>query len=524
MRGPYFSRQLFMIGNHILLIAYLCIMWGSGFSIGNENAMHVCLLSLIFFDATYISYKNIKNSPVLNHFAYLQVLIGWQFVMSLFISNVFSKAVSVLLLPICLYQAIYFLQAFVFQSSSYQGKKGFLLMMKMICTFSTICVFLSSKAFALSFLIQSFAALVGVVIIGILHRKRITFFIKSQKKELFISLLFVLLPFACYVAVFYNSSEYLSQMGSYLAVFVTFVSVHSIVFQYHPEQERFFVLKKRAVLSLALIGTVGVVGVGILFQIGLMAILLNVYVAVLLMLLFNLLLYIQISRCPKDFDNPVDRQHFYAYSLEQIKREEALKKDFSNYLHDNVLQDLLSIKNLLGKAERPEVQKLLNDTLSELTASLRSQMQMYHPTLLKSLTLKGNIQNLLDSLTARYASLHIQFDCSDTFFLVEPYNTLIYRIIQELITNVLKHAKASEVQLLLVLEHDMIILKLSDDGIGYKRPADSELSHRGLNSIQEQVRLLNGKMSIQSTPGYGTKITISIPMKGEISYESFINR
>ena len=524
MKDPYFSRQLFMIGNHILLIVYLCIMWGCGLSVGTENTMHVFLLSLLFFDAAYISYKNIKNSPVLNHFAYLQVLLGWQFVMSLFISNVFSNAASILLLPICLYQAIYFLQAFVFQSSNYQGQKGFLLVMKIICTVSTVSVFLSSRAFALSFLIQSMVALGGVIIIGILHHKRVVFFIKSQKKELLISAIFVLLPFACYVAVFYNNAEYLSQMGSYLTVFVPFVSVHRIVFQYHPEQERFVALKKWAVLSLAIVGIVGVIGIGILFQIGLTAILLNVYVAVLLILLFNLLLYIQISRSPKDFDNPVDRQHFYAYSLEQIKREEALKKDFSNYLHDNVLQDLLSIKNLLGKAERPEVQKLLNDTLSELTASLRSQMQVYHPALLKSLTLKGNIQNLLDTLTASHTSLHIQFDCSDTFFLVEPYNTLVYRIIQELITNVLKHAKASKVQLLLTLERDMIILKVSDDGIGYIRPADSEFSHRGLNSIQEQVRLLNGEMNIQSAPGHGTKITIAIPMKGENSYESFIDR
>lgn len=524
MKDTYLSRQLFIIGNHILLIAYLCIMWGSGLSIENENSMHVFLLSLLFFDAAYISYKNIKNSPVLNHFVYLQILLGWQFVMSLFISNAFSNAVSILLLPICLYQAIYFLQAFVFQSSSYQGQKVFLLVMKITCAVSTVCVFFSSQAFALSFLIQSIVALGGVTIIGALHHKRIAFFIKSQKKDLLISALFVLLPFACYVAVFYNDAEYLSQMGSYLTVFVPFVSVHSIVFQYHPEQERFFTLKKGAVHLLAILGIAGVIGVGILFQIGLTAILLNIYVAVLLILLFNLLLYIQIIRSQKDFDNPVDRHHFYAYSLEQIKREEELKTDFANYLHDNILQDLLSIKNLLGKAERPEVQKLLNDTLSKLTVSLRSQMQVYHPTLLKSLTLKGNIQNLLDTLTAGHTSLHIQFDCSDTFFLVEPYNILIYRIIQELVTNVLKHAEASNIQLLLTMKQDMIILKVSDDGVGYKRPEDSVFPHRGLNSIQEQVRLLNGEMRIQSAPGHGTKITIAIPMKGETSYESFIDR
>ncbi len=66
-------------------------------------------------------------------------------------------------------------------------------------------------------------------------------------------------------------------------------------------------------------------------------------------MLSNLLLYRQVCRQTENPCGPIDRQHFYEYSLQQIKREEDLRKDFSNYLHDDVLQDLLSVKNLLKR-------------------------------------------------------------------------------------------------------------------------------------------------------------------------------
>ncbi len=58
-------------------------------------------------------------------------------------------------------------------------------------------------------------------------------------------------------------------------------------------------------------------------------------------------------------------------------------------MHDNILQNLLSIKNMLCKAEQPEIRRLLLDTLTELNASIRFQMQTYHPNLVKKSDLKG---------------------------------------------------------------------------------------------------------------------------------------
>lgn len=166
---------------------------------------------------------------------------------------------------------------------------------------------------------------------------------------------------------------------------------------------------------------------------------------------------------------------------------------------------------MIRKAEQPEVKQLLLDTLTELNSSIRSQMQSYHPTLIKSLTLKENIQSLLDSLSDNNSAA-IRLDCDADIFLVEPYNMLVYRMIKELTTNALKHADATVIYVLLIQERGQITLKVTDNGKGFQPFTCQVGTHQGLSFIREQVSLLNGTMNIRPTVGGGTTITISMPM------------
>lgn len=178
---------------------------------------------------------------------------------------------------------------------------------------------------------------------------------------------------------------------------------------------------------------------------------------------------------------------------------------------------------MIRKAEQPEVKQLLLDTLTELNSSIRFQMQSYHPTLIKSLTLKENIQSLLDSLSENNSAT-IRLDCDADIFLVEPYNMLIYRMIKELTTNALKHSAATTISVLLIQENGRITLKVTDNGKGFQPFIHQTGTHQGLASIGEQVSLLNGTMNIKPAAGGGTTIAISMPMNGGDSYESFISR
>lgn len=522
MKKTYFSRQVILAVIQFGLVVYLCVMAYLGYSIETDNYIHFGMVFLFIADASYISYKNVQNNRALNHFVFLLLLSGWQFLFSLFENNTLSAFNATILLPINLFQATYFVQLFVFQASAYRYQKQFLIILSIACVSSVICYFVSQQLFAFAYMGQILLSLTGIFFTGIVHRKRIYFVLKSQKRELLISLCFVVLPFVCYIVAFYDKAAYLENMGSYFIVMLCFVSIHNIVFQYHTQQEKFYALTIGKTVFLFLVGSICFLFTAYLFRIGYMVLLVFANIAILLISIFNLLLYWQICRQPKGFDNMADRQHFYAYSLSQFKREEALKKEFSNYLHDDILQDILAVKNLVRKANQPHVQQLLFDTLGALNASVRMQMQNYHPTLLKSLTLKENIQNLLDTLSENY-SITIYLECKDTVFLVEPYNVLIYRMIKELVTNALKHSEATDIRVLLIQEESNILLKVIDNGIGFEPCSHQYSMQQGLHSIQEQVCLLDGLMTIQSAPNSGTQITIIIPMKGDESYESFIS-
>jgi two-component system secretion system sensor histidine kinase SalK len=218
---------------------------------------------------------------------------------------------------------------------------------------------------------------------------------------------------------------------------------------------------------------------------------------------------------------------FYAHNLIQIAKEEEIKKDFSNYLHDEVLQDLLSIKNMIKKSNKPEVQEIIIKTLDNLNISIRDQMHEYHPTILKALTLKENLHSLLETVEQTYCTknITISFVCDDKLFLVEPYNLIVYRTLKELVTNAFKHSKCSQIKIFLSQEKEKIKLIVEDNGIGLQTSEQHmSNSHKGLYSIHEQVLYLNGEITITDKKPSGLCVIIRLPMKGEDSYQYFINR
>ena len=95
----------------------------------------------------------------------------------------------------------------------------------------------------------------------------------------------------------------------------------------------------------------------------------------------------------------------------------------------------------------------------------------------------------------------------------------LYRLIQEGLVNIKKHAAASHVTIRLVAAFPNIILRIDDDGIGFdvqKRMATITKEKRmGIRSMEQRIKLLKGEMEIQSKPNKGTKISINFPYKGK---------
>lgn len=520
VKRKYMVRQGLMILNQLFLIVFLCVMNTVGAKIPAENTVHIVLLTLLFFDGYYISGKNLKGNPVLSQFAILLVVFGWHFGLSLFSAYPLADAASIVILPICLYQLVNFVQAFLFQGANYKGRKLFLSGIAAICFTATISFFFDRVWFYALYNIQFIVSFGWCIAISAIHHKRVWFVLRSQRKQLLFSVIFVLLPFICYTAVFSKKENYVEQMGLYLIVILTFVSIHSIIFRV-KSQKPFFTLSWPITAIFLFMCIASFVLLVWLFGLPILTAITLLYLLVFCGLIYRLLLFWKASKSDNYASDTVPS--FYEYTVAQLKHEEALRKEFTNYLHDDILQDILSMKNLLHKAGQPEVQRLLDDTLRKLTSSIRSQMQAYHPKLLKNLTFKENLQSVLDSIT-NDSNTTVALECKDDIFLVEPYTMLICRFARELTVNALKHSHATRIEVKLQQEHDMIALQVSDNGDGFSVTADNPSPHHGLSSINEQVTFLNGHMTIKANPEGGTNVDIRIPMKGDESYASFVGR
>ena len=103
-------------------------------------------------------------------------------------------------------------------------------------------------------------------------------------------------------------------------------------------------------------------------------------------------------------------------------------------------------------------------------------------------------------------------------------NISVFRIVQEALTNVVKHAEARNVSVRLFASgsHDALVLEIEDDGCGF----DAARARRGLGlvGIEERVRAIGGSLRLAAAPGRGTRFEIIIPFKQEKSHEHTVHQ
>lgn len=200
-----------------------------------------------------------------------------------------------------------------------------------------------------------------------------------------------------------------------------------------------------------------------------------------------------------------------------LTREEERRR-LARELHDSVSQALYGI-SLGAHAARtalerdPEhVAEPLDYILSLSDAALAEMRALIFELRPESLETEG----LVAALTKQAAALQARHELNIvTTFCDEPDLPLqvkedLYRIAQEAMHNTVKHAHASHVNLHLTQVVDVVMLEVSDDGVGFDTMA-SFPGHLGLQSMRERITNLGGAFDIESTPGAGTRIYVSIP-------------
>ena len=198
-----------------------------------------------------------------------------------------------------------------------------------------------------------------------------------------------------------------------------------------------------------------------------------------------------------------------------IDAEEREKTRIARDLHDGVVQNItaikLGLKYVLPQADEKLTSHLmlLNNELDKTSQEVRDLSHKMMPIELKATGLYASIENLMSN-TLNKAGIPSELDCSDKLKRYSDQVELgLYRIVQELINNVLKHSKATNVHVWLGQRGEYLQLLFEDNGVGIENMENQGV---GLHNMRSRVNFLGGKFSVQSTKGEGTLTIVKIPI------------
>ena len=202
--------------------------------------------------------------------------------------------------------------------------------------------------------------------------------------------------------------------------------------------------------------------------------------------------------------------------------QETERRRLAGEIHDGISQRIVSLSfhlsaaadavatNPANTAEQiARAQQLAAGALDETRRAIAG----LRPPVLDDLGLAASLESLVRSIPLP----NVQVDTVTTS-LPEHAETAVYRIAQEALQNVMKHASAAHVQLRLSVTADAVLLEISDDGVGFDPATTAKRAGPvgyGLPGMQQRAELLGGQLTADSTPGRGTVVRLRVPMAHE---------
>jgi len=199
-------------------------------------------------------------------------------------------------------------------------------------------------------------------------------------------------------------------------------------------------------------------------------------------------------------------------------QEEAMSL-ISEELHDNVGQ-LLSLSRIHAQAISAGTKQLpinttaknLYELLSRAVTDLRFISHSLNSGLMKEIGLRASLQRELEYMYSAAGIEGRMMVWGEKYNFTQEKNLLLFRILQEVIQNVLKHAAASRFIILICYKPGEVCFRIKDDGVGFDDRQILESNSLGLKNITNRVRLLQGTIVFKSEPGKGTQIMLDIPI------------
>ncbi len=215
------------------------------------------------------------------------------------------------------------------------------------------------------------------------------------------------------------------------------------------------------------------------------------------------------------------REQLQALSRRLVEVQEAERRHISRELHDETGQALSSM--LLGlsllerEADDPEAIVAraieLEEMVDLMLENLHRMAMNLRPASLDHLGLVAALDQYCETFGQQYG-LDVQFETVGLEMgkrLLPEVETALYRIVQEALTNVIRHAQARHVDVLLERRGDHVVTIVEDDGVGFDMQKVAQRGRLGVFGMHERAEMLGGDMMVESAPGAGTSVFVEVP-------------
>lgn len=231
----------------------------------------------------------------------------------------------------------------------------------------------------------------------------------------------------------------------------------------------------------------------------------------------------EMNRIQKELEKIVHQRTIQLKRLNDhlIYTEENGRKAIASDLHDSVTQTLaISISKIKNIKESGA--KISSDNLDEIQGYLeqavreiRSLIYQLSPPVLDDFDIDIALGFLIEQMNSHHQSDFEYTNHTDRPIpLSQGLKITLYRAVSELITNILKHSGTNTGQIVISLESDVLKISVEDTGKGFDMESvkNSEIIGFGLNRLSERIENFHGKIIVNSSPGAGTKITLTVPI------------
>jgi len=239
-------------------------------------------------------------------------------------------------------------------------------------------------------------------------------------------------------------------------------------------------------------------------------------------------------------DQKKTEEHVHILSRQLMQAQESERQMLSRELHDTVAQDLSVAKmecdliyGELAKDRASEAQRVreIIGLLQKTIHGVRNMAYELRPPGLEELGLVETVYQFCEDFTQMWG-VPVDFQSAGlkNVKLDHDIQINLYRLVQEGLTNIRKHAAASRATVKLAAAFPNIIIRIEDNGRGFdvqqRAAVKKDEKRMGLRSMQERVNLMNGEMKLQSKPGQGTKVAIKVPLeeKKDSGQENHLDR